>query len=125
MVPRVAQVIEQTTRRVRHGETVPAPEKVVSLFEPHTAILRKGKPGKPGESGRVLWLEEVEGGIITRSRLLAGHPDEAAQVVPSVDAHIERFGHPPEVVVGDRGLHSATNDSAPQSLTSSTRSRPG
>jgi hypothetical protein len=96
MVPRVAQVIEQTTCRVLRGETVPAPKKVVSLFEPHTAILRKGKPGKPGESGRVLWLEEVGGGIITRSRLLAGHPDEAAQVVPSVDAHIERFGHPPE-----------------------------
>jgi IS5 family transposase len=110
LVPRVAQVIEQTTRRVLQGEKVPAPEKIVSLFEPHTAILRKGKPGKPVEFGRMLWLDEVEGGIITRYQLLIGNPDEAAQVVPSVDAHIACFGHPPELVAGDRGLHSAANE---------------
>lgn len=110
MVPRVEQVIRQTTRRVLQGEQVPAPEKLVSLFEPHTAILRKGKPGKPVEFGRVLWLDEVEGGIITRYQVFNGNPDEAAQVVPSVDAHIARFGHPPELVAGDRGLQSATNE---------------
>ena len=60
------------------GEKVPAPEKIVSLFEPHTAILRKGKPGKPVEFGRMLWLDEVEGGIITRYQILTGNPDEAA-----------------------------------------------
>ena len=110
MVPRVAQVIQQTTRRVLHDEQVPAPEKIVSLFEPHMAILRKGKPGKPVECGRVLWLDEVEGGIITRYQILDGNPDAAAQGVPSVDAHIERFGHPPELVAGDRGLQSASNE---------------
>lgn len=110
MLPRVEQVIPQTTRRVLEGEQGPAPEKIVSLFEPHTAMLRTGTPGKPVEFGRVLWLDEVDGGSITRSQLLDGHPDEAAQVVPSVDAHIERFGHPPEVVAGDRGLQSAANE---------------
>jgi transposase, IS5 family len=110
LVPRVEQVIQQTTRRVLQGEKVPAPEKIVSLFEPHTAILRKGKPGKPVEFGRMLWLDEVEGGIITRYQILVGNPDEAAQVVPSVDAHIARFGHPPELVAGDRGLQSAANE---------------
>lgn len=110
MLPRVEQVMQQTTRRVLQGEQVPAPEKIVSLFEPHTAILRKGKPGKPVEFGRMLWLSEVEGGIITRYQVLEGNPDEAAQVVPSVDAHIARFGHPPELVAGDRGLQSADNE---------------
>jgi transposase, IS5 family len=110
LVPRVEQVIQQTTRRVLQGEAVSAPEKIVSLFEPHTAILRKGKPGKPVEFGRMLWLDEVEGGIITRYQILVGNPDEAAQVVPSVDAHIARFGHPPDLVAGDRGLQSASNE---------------
>jgi IS5 family transposase len=110
LVPLVEQVIQQTTRRVLQGETVPASEKVVSLFEPHTAMLRKGKPGKPVEFGRMLWLDEVDGGIITRYQVLDGNPDEAAQVVPSVDAHIQRFGHPPELVAGDRGLQSASNE---------------
>jgi len=110
LLPMVEQVIGQTTRRVLQGEAVPAPEKVVSLFEPHTAILRKGKPGKPVEFGRLIWLDEVDGGIITRYQVLDGNPDEAAQVVPSVDAHIQRFGHPPALVAGDRGLQSAANE---------------
>ena len=112
LVPLVAQVIQHMTRRVLQGEQVPAPEQIVSLFEPHTAILCKGKPGKPVEFGRMRWLDEVEGGIITRSQILTGNPDEAAQVVPSVDAHSERFGHPPELVAGDRGLQSAANERA-------------
>ena len=109
LVPRVEQVIQQTTRRVFQGESVPVPEKILSVFEPHTAILCKGKPGKPVEFGRMLWLDAGEGGIITRYQILDGNPDEAAQVVPSVDAHIARFGHPPDLVAGDRGLQSAAN----------------
>jgi IS5 family transposase len=110
LAPRVEQVIQQTTRRVVQGETVPATETVVSRFEPHTAIIRNGTPGKPVEFGRMLWLDEVEGGIIMRYQILDGNPDEAAQVVPSVDAHIARFGHPPDLVAGDRGLQSAANE---------------
>jgi IS5 family transposase len=49
---------------------------VVSLFEPHTAIIRQGKPGKPTEFGRVLWLDEVEGSIISRYDVLEGNPAE-------------------------------------------------
>src|ERR671933_371765 len=78
-MPRLEQVIRQTVRRVLGGETVPAGEKIVSLFEPHTRIIVRHKAGKPVEFGRKLWLEEVEGGIISGWRLLdqAGGPDTA------------------------------------------------
>jgi transposase, IS5 family len=109
-LPRVEQVITQTTRRVLHGEHVPASEKIVSLFEPDTAIIRKGKPGKPTEFGRVLWLDEVEGGIISRYAVLDGNPDEKAQVPRSVAHHRQQFGHPPALLTGDRGLYSAANE---------------
>ena len=109
-IPRVEQVIDQTIRRVVQGEQVPASEKLVSLFEPDTAIIRKGKPGKPTEFGRVIWLDEVEGGIISRYAVLAGNPDEKAQLPPSLDHHIAQFGHPPDVLAGDRGLYSAANE---------------
>jgi IS5 family transposase len=89
-IPLVEQVITQTTRRVLQGEQVPANEKIVSLFEPDTAIIRKGKPGKPTEFGRVLWLDEVEGGLISRYAVLDGNPDEksptAAEPGPSLPA---------------------------------------
>jgi IS5 family transposase len=110
VVPLVCQVISQTTRRIMQGEAVPASEKVVSLFEPHTAIIRKGKPGKPTEFGRVLWLDEVEGGIISRYAVLEGNPPEDAQLPPSLDHHRRVFHRPPRLLAGDRGVHSTANE---------------
>ena len=109
-IARVEQVIRQTRRRVMHAEQVPAGEKLVSLFEPHTAIIRKGKPGKPTEFGRVVWLDEVDGGIISRYSVLDGNPDDAAQLPASLDHHIEQFGQPPEVLAGDGKLATPTNE---------------
>lgn len=109
-VPLVQQVMVQTTRRVMQGEAVPAPEKLVSLFEPPTAIIRKGKPGKPTEFGRVLWLGEVEGGIISRYDVLDGNPAEDAQLPPSLDHHRRVFPRPPRRLAGDRGVHTTANE---------------
>ncbi len=109
-VPLVQQVVTQTSRRIRLGETVPAPEKVVSLFAPHTAIIRKGKPGRPTEFGRVLWLDEVEGGIISRYAVLEGNPAEDTQLPPSLDHHLRVFQRPPRLLAGDRGIHSTANE---------------
>ncbi len=105
-LPRVEQVIAQTTRRVLHGATVPADEKIVSLFEPHTAIIRKGKLRQPTEFGRLIWLDEVEGGIISRYAVLVGNPPENDQLRPSLDHHRALFEHPPNMLVGDRGTYS-------------------
>ena len=112
MLPRVEQVIGQTRRRVLQGESVSASDKIVSLFEPHTAILRKGKAGKPTEFGREVWLDEVDGGIITRSAILDGNPDEKAQLLPSIDHHTAQFGQPPALVTADRGVYSGANERA-------------
>jgi IS5 family transposase len=109
-LPLIEQVITQTTRRVLQGEQVPAGEKIVRLLEPDTAIIRKGKPGKPTEFGRCVWLDEVEGGIISRYAILEGNPDEKAQLPPSLDHHLHQFGQPPTLLTGDRGLHSAANE---------------
>jgi IS5 family transposase len=89
---------------------VPAPEKVVRLFEPHTAIIHKGKPGKPTECGRVLWVDEVEGGSIRRYAILDGHPAEDAPLPPSLDHPLRVFHRPPRVLAGDRGVHSTANE---------------
>jgi transposase, IS5 family len=110
IIPLVGQVVTQTTRRVIQGEAVPASAKLVSLFEPHTAIIRKGKPGKPTEFGRVLWLDEVEGGIISRYAVLEGNPAEDTQLPPSLDHHLRMFNRPPRLLAGDRGVHTAANE---------------
>lgn len=105
-VPRLEQVIRQTTRRVVDGQAVPAREKIVSLFEPHTAIIRKGKAGKPVEFGRVVWLDEVDGGLVSRVQVLPGNPPDADQLVPSLQHHQALFGRPPSLLAGDRKVFS-------------------
>jgi transposase, IS5 family len=109
-LPLVEQVIRQTQRRVVAGETVPAAEKLVSLFEPHTCIIRRGKVRQPTEFGRKVWLDEVDGGIVSRYAVLAGNPADAQQVAPSLTQHRHLFGRPPTVFATDRGGYSAANE---------------
>jgi hypothetical protein len=67
LVPLVEQGIDQAVRRVLEGEQVPAQEKILSLFEPHTMIITRRKVAKPREEfGRKVLIDEVDGGIISR-----------------------------------------------------------
>jgi transposase, IS5 family len=109
-VPLAYQVVTQTTRRVLQRDAVPALETLVRLFEPHTALIRQGKPGHPTEFGRVIWLDEVEGGIISRYTVLEGNPAEEAQLPPSLDHHLQVFKPPPRLLAGDRGVYTAANE---------------
>lgn len=110
----VGRVMSQTRRRVLEGESVPATEKVVSVFEPHAAIIRRGKAGRDTEYGRKLWLDEVDGGIISGYRVLAGNAADCEQLGPALQNHKRLFGRSPDLVAADRGVYSADNDRAAQ-----------
>jgi len=109
-IPRAEQVIDQTIRRILHGEQVPAQEKIVSLFEAHTDIICRGKDSHPVEYGHKLWLNEVEGGLVSHYRILHGNPSDELQWKPSLKAHQAMFKHPPQQASGDRGLYSEPNE---------------
>ncbi|TLN00318.1 ISNCY family transposase, partial [bacterium] len=113
-LPRAEQVVSQTVRRVFDGEQVPAPEKIVSLFEPHTAIIRRNKAHKPTEYGHKVWLDEVDGGIVTRWQVLEGNPSDKEQWKPSLEHHLQQFGHPPHQASADRGVYSSANEAIAQ-----------
>lgn len=110
VVPLIEQVIDQTGRRVFEGQSVPAAQKLVSLFEPHTRIIRRGKARQPTEFGRMVWLDEVDGGIVSRYQILAGNPSDASHVGASLAHHQRVFGRPPAIFTGDRGVHTAENE---------------
>ena len=82
----------------------------MSLFEPHTQIVVRHKAGKPVEFGRKLWLEEVDGGIVSGWRLLDQAGQDTAYLAPSLAAHRARFGRPPWLVAADRGVFSSENE---------------
>jgi len=110
-LPLVQRVLDQTRRRVLQGEAVPASDKIVSLFEPHTDIICRGKAKpKDTEFGHKVWYAEVDGGLISESQLLKGNPSDENYVLPSVQHHRRLFGRAPEELSGDRGLHSPANE---------------
>ena len=115
-LPLVEQAIQQTVRRVMNEEKVPAQEKVVSLFEPHTDIIRRGKAGHPVEFGHKVWLDEVDGGIVSDYRVLDGNPNDDRQWPTSLQRHQALFGRPPDQASGDRGLYSPANETLAHSL---------
>jgi len=100
---RTEQVIRQTQRRVA-GEQVPAGDKLVSVFEPHTAIIRRDKPRAQTEFGHKVVLGRVEGGIIAQYATLVGNAADSSELVPSVVRHRMQFGHAPTLVATDRGF---------------------
>jgi IS5 family transposase len=103
------KVIDQTRRRVLEGEQVPAEEKVYSIFEDHTDLIKRGKQRTPVEFGHKVFLAESAQGLITDYQVLEGNPADSTQVQASLDRHQQVFQCAPELYAGDRGFHSAEN----------------
>jgi IS5 family transposase len=103
----LARVIDQTRRRVFAEETVPSDQKVYSLFEPHTDLIKRGKARKPVEFGHKVFLAESRSGLITDYQILDGNPPDERQVEDSLKRHTGLFGHLPDLYAGDRGFDGA------------------
>ena len=111
LLPLVEQVIVQTERRVLKGESVPAAEKVVSLVEPHTQIICRGKaPPHDTEFGHKVDYAEVDGGLIIAWQVIAtGNPTDESWLLPALREHQRLFPHAPHVLAGDCGFFSPDN----------------
>jgi IS5 family transposase len=114
-LPLVDQVVAQTQARIFEGETR-YEGKILSLFEAHSAIIRKGKPDKPNEFGRLVRLDEVENGIISGYVIGVGNPADQQQWVPALEHHQVVFGRMPYLAAADRGFWSSQNEKAAQDL---------
>jgi len=113
MAGRVRQVIRQTKGRVFHGLTQ-LPGKIVSVFEPHTEIIRKGKASKPTEFGKLVQVQEAENQIITHYEVFDERPSDRELLLPAVEVHQQIFGHVPQLVAADGGYYSQAQERAAQ-----------
>jgi len=98
------RVIDQTRRRVIEGEQVRAEEKVYSIFESHTDLIKRGKVRKPVEFGHKVFLAESAQGLITDYQVLEGNPADTTQVRASLDRHQQIFDGCPELLCWRSGL---------------------
>lgn len=104
-----ARVIGQSRRRVLEGEQVATEEKIYSIFETHTDLIKRGKIQKPIEFGHKIFLAESAHGLITQYRVLEGNPPDHVHVKPSLQRHQETFGWAPAWYSSDRGFFSDEN----------------
>jgi IS5 family transposase len=103
------RVIDQARRRVLQGEQVPNAEKIYSIFEPHTDLIKRGKVLTPVEFGHKVFLAESARGLITQYEVLDGNPSDEDHVAPSLERHTAAFGCAPQLYGCDRGFFSDEN----------------
>jgi transposase, IS5 family len=105
----VRRVLAQTRARILKGDTH-YPDKLLSLFEPHTEAIRKGKAVKPTEFGKLVKIQEAEAQFITDYQVCARRGPDQALWVPSLVRHEELFGRAPRLAVADAGFASRANE---------------
>lgn len=109
--PLVERVLAQTRARLFGGDTH-VPDKVLSVFEPHTEAIRKGKIAKPTEFGKLVTIQESEHQIVTAFEVHAERPPDVHLWTPALDRHQKIFGRAPDLATGDKGFSSAANERA-------------
>jgi hypothetical protein len=107
-----ARVIDQARRRVLDGEQVPTAEKIYSIFEPDTDLIKRGKVKTPVEFGHKVFPAESAKGLITQYEILKGNPSGEIHVAPALQRHRRAFRRAPDLYGADRGFFSETNVAA-------------
>lgn len=100
------RVVNQTKARIVDGDTH-FEGKIVSVFQPETELIRRGKASKPNEFGKMVKIQEAENQIITSYEVYDKKPADSALLAPSINEHMELFGKAPRLVAADAGFYSA------------------
>ena len=111
MRSRVRQVMKQTRARIFRGNTR-SEGKLLSLFEPSTEVIRKGKAGKPNEFGKMVKLQEAENQIITDYEVYDRRPYDSDLLVAAIETHQALLARTPRLVAADAAFYSAKNEAA-------------
>ena len=97
------RVVSQATQRVLEGRSVANKDKLLSIFEPHTELIKRGKAGKLFEYGHMIQVQQVESCFITNYAVFAEKPNETLLLPAAVESHKRLFGSAPAELAADRG----------------------
>jgi IS5 family transposase len=109
IVCRTQQVVKQARARVFGGDTH-VEGKLVSIFEPSTEVIRKGKASKPTEFGKMVRIQEAENQVVIDFEVYDKKPSDSDLLIPSIEAHQQLMSRAPELVAADAGFYSAKNE---------------
>jgi len=109
-LPSTTKVVDQARRAQLDGETVPASERVFSIFEPHTELIRRGRRSKPTEFGHMILLCQSPEKLIADYDVMPQRVADCRLTEKVIDRHEKLFGQPPNVLAGDRGFCPAAEE---------------
>jgi IS5 family transposase len=115
MIPRVQQVMKQARARVLNGNTR-SENKILSVFEPDTEVIRKGKASKPTEFGKMVKIQEAENQIVIHCEVFDRRPSDSDLLTPSIEKHKELLNRVPDLAAADAGFFSAANETKANEL---------
>lgn len=101
------RVISQTKRRVLQGQSVPSSEKIVSIFEEHTDIIKKDR--RDTIFGHKICLTGGASNLILDCVIAKGNPADTDLAVPMLDRQKHIYGRYPLRVSFDGGFASKDN----------------
>lgn len=104
-LPLVEKIIEQADKRVLQGLTVPADEKLYSLFEEHTELIQRGKAGKAVEFGHKILISQTNEKYIHHYQVLEKRREDKDLLEPALEAHKALFGDYPGLLATDKGFY--------------------
>jgi IS5 family transposase len=105
-----AVAIDQCERRVLKDEKVPAEDKIVSIFEDHTDIIKRGKSRCPTEFGHKISVVTGKSGLITQFEVLKGNPGDDSTLEGILNNHVRQYDRAPWHFSADRRYYSAKNE---------------
>lgn len=105
--PIVERIVDQAERRIFDGEVVPADEKVYSLFEEHTELLKRGKAGKAVEFGHKVLIAQTGEKFISHYRVMRTREEDKDLLNETLEAHRKLFGHTPATLAADKGFYES------------------
>lgn len=106
-LPLVARIINQADRRVLQGESVPHDEKLYSLFEEHTELIKRGKAGKPIEFGHKVLFCQTGEKFIHHYQVQKKAVADKDVLKPAIKAHKKLFGAYPDILATDKGFYES------------------
>lgn len=105
-----AVAIDQCERRVLKEEKLAASDKILSIFEEHTDIIKRGKSQSPTEFGHKVLISTAGSGLITQYEVFRGNPDDAKMLPNVLATHQSQYGRAPEKLCADRRFFSFHNE---------------
>ena len=106
-LPLVEQIIYQADQRVLQGISLAPDEKLYSLFEEHSELIKRGKAAQPIEFGHKVLFCQTGEKFIHHYKVMLQRIEDKELLAPALEVHKDLFGHYPDVLSTDKGFYES------------------